>query len=81
MPAEVYGIYDKITLSTSNKTRLQEDLIKLFATNNEIYIAKYTDDLSSNINLHSYTIYSYCSDCNIKFPEYTPAYFSPNKSQ
>jgi hypothetical protein len=46
MPVEVYGIYDKITLKESNKHRLQEDLIKLFSTNDEIYIAKFTEDLT-----------------------------------
>ena len=79
MPLEVYGIYDKITLKESNKYRLQEDLIKLFSTNDEIYVAKYTEDLSDDLNLHSYTIYSYCSNCDIHFPEYTPAHFSPNR--
>jgi len=79
MPVEVYGIYDKITLKESNKYRLQEDLIKLFSSNDEIYVAKYTEDLSNELNLHSYTIYSYCSNCDIHFPEYTPAHFSPNR--
>ncbi len=79
MPVEVYGIYDKITLKESNKHRLQEDLIKLFSTNDEIYVAKFTEDLTSDLNLKSYTIYSYCSNCNIHFPEYTPAHFSPNR--
>jgi len=79
MPVEVYWIYDKITLKDSNKHRLQEDLIKLFATNDEIYVAKYTEDLSGDLDLKSYTIYSYCSNCNIHFPEYTPAHFSPNR--
>ncbi len=79
MPVEVYWIYDKITLKESNKERLKEDLIKLFATNNEVYIAEYNEELKPDIELKSYTIYSYCSNCNINFPEYTPAHFSPNR--
>jgi len=79
MPVEVWGIYDKITLSEENKHRLQEDLIKLFSTNEQVYIAEYTEDIDKNLNIKSYTIYSYCSNCNIHFPEYTPAHFSPNR--
>ncbi len=79
LPAEVYGIYDKFTLNESNKERLKEDLIKLFATNDEIYVAEYTENLDKDINLNSFTIYPYCSNCNIHFPEYTPAHFSPNR--
>ena len=79
MPVEVYWIYDKITLKDSNKHRLQEDLIKLFSTNDEIFVAKFTEDLTPDLDLKSYTIYSYCSNCNIHFPEYTPAHFSSNR--
>jgi excinuclease UvrABC ATPase subunit len=79
MPVEVWGIYDKITLSEENKHRLQEDLIKLFSTNEQVYIAEYTEDIDKKLNIKSYTIFSYCSNCNIHFPEYTPAHFSANR--
>jgi hypothetical protein len=38
MPVEVYGIYDKISLTDENKHRLQEDLMKLFAVNDQVFI-------------------------------------------
>jgi len=79
MPVEVYGIYDKISLTDENKHRLQDDLLKLFATNEQVFVAEYTDKIDKELNIKSYTIFSYCSNCDIHFPEYTPAHFSPNR--
>lgn len=79
MPVKIYWIFDKITITKEKKYRLQEDLIKLFSTNKQIYTAEFTDKIDKDIDIKSWTIYSYCSDCNISFPEYTPAHFSPNR--
>ena len=81
LPVDLYGIYDKIIVNKSNKYRLQEDLIKMFSLYDKIYIWEYTEDIQKHIELKSYTIYSYCSKCNIHFPEYTPAHFSPNRAE
>lgn len=79
LPVDVYGIYDKINVNKENKSRLQEDLIKLFSMYDKIFIWEYTENIQEDVKLNSYTIYSYCSNCDIHFPEYTPAYFSPNR--
>ncbi len=79
MPVEVFWIYDKITIKEWIKHRLQEDFIKLFSTNEQIYICEFTDKIDSDLDLKSWTIYAYCSNCNIHFPEYTPAHFSANR--
>lgn len=81
LPVQIYGIYDKITVDDSNKHRIQENLIKLFTFNDKIYISEYTEKIDKKIDLESFTIYSYCSECDIHFPEYTPAHFSPNRPE
>lgn len=65
-------MYDKLTVNDENKQRIEEDLIKLFTENNKVNVLAYE-------KLYSYTIFAYCAKCNIKFPEYTPAHFTPNR--
>lgn len=79
LPVKLYWIYDKITVNQSNKNRIQENLIKLFTFNDKIYVCESVEKIDDKIELESFTIYSYCSDCEIHFPEYTPAHFSPNR--
>gem|GEM_PF-3383403 len=73
-PVKAYGIYDKFTINQENKARLEEDLIKLLGEQDKIYISK---EGSEEIN--PYTIYNYCASCDIHFPEYSPAHFTPNR--
>ncbi len=96
LPFQVYGIYDRITLSADNMDRLKEDIVKMLNEHNKFWLY-YTsnsdtidDSLSLNIgkDVHDtkhtiqwFTDKIFCAKCNITYPEFTTQNFSSNRSE
>ena len=74
-PAQVFGIYDRVTVEDKKIDRLKEDIIKILWESEKFWI--YSDQTP----LQRFTDKMYCPNCNIKYPEFTPQYFSPNRQE
>lgn len=77
VPLAVYGIYDRITLTSTNRARIHEDIIKILEESPKFGI--YVDNDQHDIQ--RFTDKSYCANCNIEYPEFTTQHFSPNRQE
>lgn len=95
-PINIYGIYDRITITKEKLSRLKEDIIKILWESNKfgIYIIeqaktnntkklnkKWDDEINTHWNISRFTDKMYCPTCNITYPEFTPQHFSPNRAE
>ncbi len=78
-PVEVYPIYDKVTLKEERLSRLKEDVIKILSQDNRFGILV-LDDSKYKWPIF-YTDKNFCPQCNIKYPDFTPQHFSPNRQE
>jgi excinuclease UvrABC ATPase subunit len=79
MPLHVYGIYDRVTLTAKNRSRLHEDIIKILEESPKFGI--YTDTTANTNPIERYTDKAYCANCDIQYPDFTTQHFSPNRQE
>jgi excinuclease UvrABC ATPase subunit len=65
-------------LKPERLTRLKEDIIKLLSENDKFLILTFED---GKINYEYYTDKNFCPNCDIKYPQFTPQHFSPNRQE
>lgn len=87
LPVKVYGIFDRVTITQETLNRLKEDSIRMLVMADKfgIYTVDENDDGPGDIrsaqNITWYTDKYYCPKDNIKYPEFTSQYFSPNRQE
>jgi len=81
-PIKCYGIYDRVTVEQKKIARLKEDIIKILSETNKFWVFLVDDNFTWNSSqILWFTDKMYCADCNIKYPEFSPQSFSPNRQE
>ena len=96
-PIKVYGIFDRITVEDTKKSRLKEDIIKILSEEKKfgVYLNnEYTESIGNKTNkknskeesqktsdIKRYTDKMYSPDYDITYPDFTPQHFSPNRQE
>lgn len=78
-PIKTYGIYDRITLEEKKINRLKEDIIKILWETEKFGV--FITEWKNKDEIAWFTDKMYCANCNIKYPEFTPQHFSPNRQE
>ncbi|UFX83003.1 excinuclease ABC subunit UvrA [Candidatus Absconditicoccus praedator] len=73
-PVRIYGVFDRITLSSDKFNRLKEDVVKVLGDNKKVGV--YFDN-----KIEWHTDKNFCPSCDISYPDFSSQHFSPNRQE
>ncbi len=86
-PIKVYGIFDRITIEESKKSRLKEDIIKILTEVKKFGVLLQDQKDAATLQrwnaemISRYTDKMYSPDIDVTYPDFTPQHFSPNRQE